>query len=282
MTPKPLAPPAAANVDGSPPSVCCSIKNLALRRGDRTIFSGFSLDVAHGEIVSIVGPSGCGKSSLFDVISGLLHPADGSILLSSSPNDPLLKDVTGTQNHTAYMFQDNSLLAWRTVQGNVLLPTELQNQHNPAGSRKRAIELLELFGLRDSLHLYPHQLSGGMRQRTAFARTFMVERPLYLFDEPFSSLDYLRQLQLELSLRRFLATNRKTCLLVTHDIEAAVCSAHRVVVVSGQPMTIRKSFRTGLDLHWEDPIAARKSDEFAALFRELLEDMREILEAPNA
>lgn len=282
MNQNPLVSSISTDSRGAGAPVCCSIENLALRRSDRTVFTGLSLNVAHGEIVSIVGPSGCGKSSLFDVISGLLRPAEGRILLSSSPSDLTLRDVTGTQNHTAYMFQDNSLLAWRTVLGNVLLPTELHNQHNPAGDRTRAIELLNLFGLRDSLHLYPHQLSGGMRQRTAFARTFMVERPIYLFDEPFSSLDYLRQLQLELSLRRFLATNRKTCLLVTHDIEAAVCSAHRVVVVSGQPMTIRKSFRTGLDIHWEDPVAARKSDEFAALFRELLEDMKEILEAPNA
>jgi NitT/TauT family transport system ATP-binding protein len=251
---------------------------LEYRFGDyqTRVLDDITFGIAEGEIVSLIGPSGCGKTTLFNILSGLLTPTSGQITLRG-------KSIAGSRRHAAYLFQDHSLLPWRNVLQNVLLPVELQRQsysrEMKTHHRTQALQLLAAFGLMGkTVSLYPAQLSGGMKQRAALARTFMADRLIYLFDEPFTGLDFFRRLRVEKMLSDFLRTHRKTCLLITHDLETALAVSHRVFLLSGKPCRIHREIN-GLVNVSANPVEARKLPEFEVRLKEATESLTEIFEA---
>ncbi len=202
-----------------------------------TVLQDISFEIAQGEFVCIVGPSGCGKSTLLKLIAGLIDLTSGQLTLS---------DVQDTSRpHSAMVFQEHGLFPWMTVLDNVAFGLEMQGA--PANERReRAQAFLGQIGLAHfSLH-YPHELSVGMRQRTAIARAFLTDPELLLMDEPFSSLDAQSKLILQEELLRIWKDHRKTVVFVTHDIDEAVMLADRVLVMSGHPGHILEEIRVPL------------------------------------
>jgi NitT/TauT family transport system ATP-binding protein len=187
-----------------------------------TVLDGIDFEVRRGEFVALVGPSGCGKTTLLNVCSGWLTPTGGRV------QRPALRRM---------VFQQDGLFPWLTVTENIVLG--LDRTLEPAVQRRRTEALLELIGLSGFAQAYPHQLSGGMRQRVELARALGGETPLLLMDEPFSALDYLARLRMRNELARILRERPRTVVLVTHDIEEAAQLADRVLVLSERPAHIR-------------------------------------------
>jgi NitT/TauT family transport system ATP-binding protein len=197
--------------------------------------SDVSFTVRAGEFVSIVGPSGCGKSTMLSIVAGLEPPTAGRVCVSGRP-------VTGPRRDISVVFQDPVLLPWRRVTENILLPAEICAPRMTKAYRERAAELIELVGLRGFEHSYPKELSGGMQQRCAIARSLMLEAPVLLMDEPFGALDALTREELNLEIQDIWMRARKTVILITHDINEAVLLSDRVVVMSSRPGTILQVF----------------------------------------
>jgi NitT/TauT family transport system ATP-binding protein len=195
-----------------------------------TAISGVSFSIRDGEIVSLIGPSGCGKSTLLNIGSGLTAPSEGMALVDGVR-------VEGPNAHVAFMLQKDLLLPWRTVAENVMFGVEIQGVPLPERKR-RAQELLENFKLAEFSGHYPHQLSGGMRQRVALARTLAVDPHVLLLDEPFSAVDAQTRMVLQRDLALTLKQAGKTALLITHDLAEAVTLSDRVLVMSRRPGTI--------------------------------------------
>lgn len=217
-----------------------------------------SVSVAAGEFVSIVGPSGCGKSTLLRMASGLIANTTGTL------------SRTGT---VQFVFQDSTLLPWRTVRRNVALNLELQkvDQHV---IDERTNSALKLVGLLDSADKLPRQLSGGMKMRTALARSLVCEPDLYLFDEPFAALDEFSRERLNVELRSMLSTRNAGSLFVTHSIAEAVFLSHRVLVMSPRPGTIVKEFIIPFGIDRDQDL--RYSSEFAHVSGEIAQSLREL------
>jgi len=186
-----------------------------------------SIAVGDGEVVSLIGPSGCGKSTLLNIGSGLYAPSDGEAFVDG-------ERVEGPSAHVAFMLQKDLLLPWRTVAENVMFGVEIQGV--AADERKRRAQaLLENFKLAEFSAHYPHQLSGGMRQRVALARTLAVDPTVLLLDEPFSAVDAQTRMVLQKELAQTLKRAKKTALLITHDLLEAVTLSDRVLVMSRRP-----------------------------------------------
>jgi len=187
-----------------------------------TVLDGIDVDVRDGEFVALVGPSGCGKTTLLNVCSGWLAPSAGTV---------------DRPARLRMVFQQDGLFPWLTVSENILLG--LNQVTDPAERKRRSEALLDLIGLQSFASVYPHQLSGGMRQRVELARALGGDTPLLLMDEPFSSLDYLTRLKMRRELARILREQPRTVVLVTHDIEEAAQLADRVLVLSERPARVR-------------------------------------------
>ena len=192
----------------------------------------FDLDIEAGEFVSIVGPSGCGKSTFLEIVAGLLPPSAGTVRLDGTPIDRPHPDV-------GVVFQQDSTFPWRTVLENVAFGLETRGVSR-AKRRERAREVLALVGLSDFASRYPAQLSGGMRQRVALARTLVMEPQVILIDEPFGALDEQTRLILGDELLKIWSTSGATVLFITHSIEESVLLSDRVVAMSARPGRIRK------------------------------------------
>lgn len=220
-----------------------------------------NLSVEDGELISLVGPSGCGKTTLLSLMAGLISPSRGLVLLHGKP-------VTGPTPEVGYMLQQDYLFPWRSIVDNVLLGLELTNRLTKQ-SAELAEELLEGMGLSGTAQLYPHQLSGGMRQRVALARTLATNPDLLLLDEPFSALDYQTKLQLEDLVVDTLKQRRKTGILVTHDLSEAIAVSDRVIVLGSKPGRIRSVFEVPKNIREALPFYAREEPGFNALFHEI-------------
>lgn len=204
------------------------------------LLDGLSFRVEAGEFVSILGPSGAGKSSLFRLMNGLLAPESGKILVGSA-------SVSAEQSRCGYMPQQDLLFPWRTVAENVGLPLELgRHPHSAAERKERVAEVLSAVGLGDWAEKSPLALSGGMRQRAAFARTLLTGAELLLLDEPFSALDYMTRLSMREWLLERWQQERRTILFVTHDVEEAVFLSERILVIAEQPVRRLREFRVPL------------------------------------
>ncbi len=191
------------------------------------VLADVNFRVDHGEFVSIVGPSGCGKTTLLNIASGLLRPTAGRFVVRGNP-------VSGPGKDRAMVFQDASLLPWRTVLGNVLYGLECQGGDTKAATPK-ALELIELVGLHGFDRYYPHELSGGMRQRVNLARALLTDPEVLLMDEPFAALDAQTREAMQAELLRIWAAARKTVLFITHQIDEAVYLSDRVLVFGSHP-----------------------------------------------
>jgi NitT/TauT family transport system ATP-binding protein len=194
-----------------------------------------SLRAEAGEFICLVGPSGCGKSTLLDIIAGLTRPDSGRILADGQP-------VTGPGRHRLVMFQDSALFPWLTVLGNVMFGLKLVPELSKAERLEIAHQHLRMVGLAKFAHNNVHELSGGMRQRAAFARALAPDPRVLLMDEPLSALDTLTREVLYRDIQRIWEAKRKTIVLVTHNVREAVCLADRVVVLSPRPGRIHEIF----------------------------------------
>lgn len=192
--------------------------------------SNVSLAIEDGEVVSLIGPSGCGKSTLLTMAAGLDRPSAGEVYVDG-------ERVSGPNRQVAFMLQKDLLMPWRTILENVELGLEMRGEPR-ASRRAKAQEQLMRCHLGRFLHHYPHQLSGGMRQRAALARTLAVDPDVILLDEPFSAVDAQTKMVLQRDFGRAFAANRKSVLFITHDLAEAVALSDRVLVMSERPGTI--------------------------------------------
>ena len=238
------------------------VRGLRKAFGDLQVLDDLSLHVERGEFVSILGPSGCGKSTILSVLNGT-EPADsGELLLDGAP-------LNRTQSPFAWMPQHDVLFPWRTVEQNVALGGEVAGGLSKREALTRARMLLPTFGLDQFGATRPYQLSGGMRQRAAFARTVAQGRDILLLDEPFGALDALTRTELQLWLEQIWGRERWTVVLITHDVREAVLLSDRVYVLGPRA--------TGITLELEIPLPRPRTIDLigdadaAALERELLQ-----------
>ena len=202
-----------------------SIEGVGMSFGASQILTGIDLTIRKGEFVTLIGHSGCGKSTLLNLVAGLLKPTLGAILLAG-------KHVDGPGPDRGVVFQNHSLLPWLTCYQNVHLAVERVFKDR---LKERTQAVLELVGLSHAEHKYPHQISGGMKQRVGIARALAIEPKVLLLDEPFGALDALTRATLQDELMRIVAKTGATVLMVTHDVDEAVLLSDRVVMMSNGP-----------------------------------------------
>jgi len=255
--------PSKQQTPASPVKTALDVQGLSKSFNGKNILDSVTFTADEGEIVVILGPSGCGKTTLLSILAGLKQADSGLVRLKGEL-------ILGSSVHCSLMFQESRLLPWRTALENTLLPAEVDGESNLAEARSRAVELLTVFGLGEHLHFLPAELSGGLARRVAFARTLLLNRSCYLFDEPFKEVDFLLQLQLEDTVFAFLKNQNAVSVIVTHDAEAAVALADTILVFGGSPTKIVTRFESGLARKLGSPRAARKSVEFNALFQKVL------------
>lgn len=202
-------------------SILSLLKNIKLSYNEISVLKDFSLNVPYQKITCIVGPSGCGKTSILNIIAGIVNDFEG------------VRDMSSRR--IGYVFQEDRLLPWETVYKNVQL---VRNDDN----KDEIMALLDDLELSEFKDKYPHQLSGGMRQRCALARGFYYDGSLLLMDEPFKSLDYDLRLNMVTYLRRVWDHNQSTVIFVTHDIDEALLLGHQVIVLSKRPTRILETY----------------------------------------
>lgn|SRR5699024_3453646 len=224
----------------------------------KEVLSDVSFSIEDGEFVSLIGPSGSGKSTLFSLIGGIHLPDEGEIYLDEGL-------IVGKKGNISYMPQDDALFPWRTILDNVLLGQELQGKQE----KERAIKMLEKAGLADVIHAYPHQLSGGMKQRASFIRALLSPQNVLLLDEPFSALDEFTRLDMQKWLLDIWEADRQSILFITHHIEEALFLSDKIVILTDRPTRVKEI----IDIPF-----ARPRDEAILLTEEFLQWKRKILE----
>ena len=215
-------------------------KDFPGRKGSVTALDGLSLECRPGEVLGVVGPSGCGKSTLLELVAGLDEQSVGTIRVQNGAAAP------ERLARCALMPQRDLLLPWRSALDNAALALELRGLRR-AEARRRVVPMFERFGLAEFASARPYELSGGMRQRVAFARTLLAGKPVLLLDEPFGSLDSITRAELQEWLGEALREEPRTTLLVTHDVEEALFLCDRVLILSRRPGTVRAELRVELD-----------------------------------
>lgn len=230
-------------------------KKFATNSGEMlTAVNNVSFRVEEGEFVSVVGPSGCGKSTILSMTAGLYAPTEGQVLVSDVP-------VNGPNGHVGFMLQKDLLLPWRNIISNIEFGLETRGV-SKAARRERAMAELKHCHLEGFENHYPYQLSGGMRQRAALARTLAIDPEIILLDEPFSALDAQTKLLLQNSFAKTIVEAGKTTLLITHDLAEAVLMSDRILVLSERPGTIIAEIVVDLP-HRDQPIKRRQLPEVA-------------------
>ncbi len=224
--------------------------------GETTAVEDLSFSVFEGEFVAIIGPSGCGKTTLLSLCAGLLTPSSGEV-------------VTNGRSF-GYMLQKDELFPWRTIEKNIFLPLEIKKS-NTSAHRTRALALAEKYGLKQFLKSYPSSLSGGMRQRAALIRTLSVDPEVLLLDEPFSALDYQTRLSVCDDVYRIIREEKKTALLITHDISEAISVADRIFVLSKRPAKIVAQHT--LTFPEAEPLKRRENSQFSHWFEVLWKEL---------
>lgn len=228
------------------------------KQGETLAVDNFSCSINQGEFVSIVGPSGCGKSTILSILCGLDEKSDGEIKMDSH-----LK--------IGYMLQQDGLFPWRTILDNCLLGLELQ--HNLTKENKEyVLHLLETYGLKDFINSYPSSLSGGMRQRVALIRTLATKPDILVLDEPFSALDYQTRLAVSDDVYQIIKKEKKSAIMVTHDLSEAISMSDRVIVLSKRPAIIKNIYDIRLT-NQSTPIENRKCKEFSSYYDKIWKDL---------
>ena len=231
-----------------------------------------SLEIAAGSFVSLLGPSGCGKTTLLRIIDGLVRPTAGQVRIDGAV-------VREPRAERTMVFQEFNLLPWRTALGNVEFALELHGVRRPE-RRERALVELQRVGLETFAHYYPHQISGGMKQRVGLARALCTNPSSLLMDEPFGALDPLVREMLQLDLLRLLEAERRTIVFVTHSVDEAVFLSDRVVILGAHPGRVLETVEIALPRpRWENDEAIKASPEFVTyrqqIWHVLKNEMRE-------
>lgn len=233
------------------------------KTGETLAAEGMNFSVEEGEFIAVIGPSGCGKTTVLSLAAGLLRPSSGEILVYGKP------PARGAE-YFGYMLQKDELFPWRTVESNIVLPLEIKKK-NTYENRKRALALAEKYGLGGFLKHYPDQLSGGMRQRAALIRTLAAGPKILLLDEPFSALDYQTRLSVCDDVYNIIREEKKTALLVTHDISEAISVADRILMLSARPARVVASHKLGFGS--VVPLKRRESPQFSGWFETLWREL---------
>lgn len=206
-----------------------SIQGIRKSFGEKVVLGDVTFDVIDGEFVSLVGPSGSGKSTLFGIIGGLLEPEAGDITMAGA-------SIVNERGHISYMPQQDALFPWRTILDNVVLGQELHGEVDTAQAKK----MLEFAGLGEVIHAYPHQLSGGMKQRASFIRALLSPQSLLCLDEPFSALDEFTRLDMQKWLLKTWEAHRQSILFITHSIDEALFLSDKIVILTNSPATVKE------------------------------------------
>lgn len=214
---------------------------------------GVDLDIRQGEFVSIVGTSGCGKTTFLNAVDGLIPISGGSLTLNGRP-------IVKPGRDRAMVFQQPSLLPWRSVLGNVVYGLEMQNSMRKAEARQRAREFIKLVGLDGFEDSYAGELSGGMQQRVNLARALATDPEILLLDEPFAALDAQTREFMQLELLKIWAQTAKTTLFITHDIKEAIYLADRVLIFTRRPGRVKQSI--DVDLDRPRPLKLKRDPQF--------------------
>ncbi len=226
------------------------------KQGETVAVQDMNFSVYEREFVAIIGPSGCGKTTLLSMAAGLLPPTKGKVISGGCS--------------FGYMLQKDELFPWRSIEKNIFLPLEIKKTSTPE-TRANALALAEKYGLKQFLKNYPSALSGGMRQRAALIRTLAVNPDVLLLDEPFSALDYQTRLSVCNDVYNIIRSEKKTALLITHDISEAISVADRVFVLSKRPAKIVASHT--LEFTEEQPLKRRENKAFSAWFELLWKEL---------
>ena len=224
-------------------------------QGENKVLDDISFDINKQEIVALLGPSGCGKSTILNIISALESPSKGELILGAK---------------LGYMFQKDNLLAWRNIFNNVLLGLEVTKQKNQENI-DYAVTLLKKYDLINFKNYYPNELSGGMRQRVSLIRTLVLKPDLLLLDEPFSALDAQTKLTVQNDVFNIIKTEKKSALIVTHDVSEAIALSDKIIILSSRPATIKKV----IDIKFNNlsPIERRKDTLFTKYYNEICEEL---------
>ncbi len=253
--------PAPASGSGNAAVSCRDVSvRFFTERRSVTALKNVSVDIAEGEFMSLLGPSGCGKSTFLRVVADLIAPTSGSVqVLGVTPSTARLRRDIG------FVFQDAALLPWRSALQNVELPLEVARGRTQSTKAARATprELLELVGLQGSENAYPHELSGGMRQRVSIARALVTDPRILLMDEPFGSLDEITRDRLNEELLRVWRELGMTVLFVTHSIYEAAFLAQRVLMLAANPGRVQEI--VPVELPADRTLAIRETPEFVQL-----------------
>lgn len=236
-------------------------KNYNTKKVEIKALENINLQINSEDFVAIVGPSGCGKSTLLSIIGGLEDPTKGTIEKKEN-----LK--------IGYMLQDDCLFPWLTIYENCLVGLKI-NKICTKENMENVKNLLITYGLKDFLNNYPKDLSGGMRQRTALIRTLALKPDLLLLDEPFSALDYQTRISVSSDVCNIIKKERKTLVIVTHDISEAISICSKVIVMSNRPSTIKKIYNIDYKFDKSDPIKSRSTKEFMDYYKQVWEDLNE-------
>ena len=219
--------------------------------GETPALKDISFDVPKGKFISVVGPSGCGKSTLLSLISGLIKPSENTLFFHG--------------NSIGYMLQKDYLLEWRTIFKNITLGLEIQRKLTPENLEK-AHFYLKQYGLDGFENARPSELSGGMRQRAALIRTLLLEPDLLLLDEPFSALDYQTRLLVSDDIGQIIRNEKRTAILVTHDLSEAISLSDLIVVLTARPGSIKTLIPLTFDLESDTPLNRRNHTAFKDFF----------------
>ena len=235
-------------------------------RGKRVVaLESVDLDIREGEFVTIVGPSGCGKSTLLNLIVGLLRASGGRIVFNGAAIDGICTQI-------GYVTQKDNLFPWRTLVENVEIALEIRGMAR-VSRRSQAEELIERVGLRGFEDHYPHELSGGMRQRANIIRTLIYDPELILMDEPFGPLDAQTRIVLQDELLKLWSTTKKTIIFITHDLIEAITLADRVVLMSSRPGRIKAIEQVSI-ARPRDVFKIHQSEQFRAVYENLWRELR--------
>ena len=234
-------------------------KTYQAKNGEIEALKDINFKIEEGEYVSIIGPSGCGKSTLLSIIAGLENKTSGTTYINGK---------------IGYMLQKDNLLEWRTVLNNVFLGLEIQRSNTPE-NKKYAIELLKKYGLYEFKDKYPNQLSGGMRQRVALIRTLAIKPKILLLDEAFSALDYQSRLLVCDDVYKIIKTEKKTAIMVTHDIAEAISVSEKVIVLTKRPSNVKAEISINFENRDLTPFQKRRNPQFSEYFNRLWKELNE-------
>lgn len=233
-------------------------KTYHTKQGETPAIDEVSFSLEPGEFIAIVGPSGCGKSTILSVLCNLLEKSGGTI-------------ETNQDTSFGYMLQQDCLFPWRTILDNCLLGLEITKQ-NTKENQEHVLKLLKTYGLEEFIHSYPANLSGGMRQRVALIRTLATKPDILLLDEPFSALDYQSRLAVSDDVYRIIKREKKSAIMVTHDLAEAISMADRIIVLTERPCQIKNIHSIHFE-HRSTPVENRKCKEFSKYYDQIWKEI---------